>query len=202
MKLDHIAKEIRSSLDAKEAVREQALRISRELVRVSGGAVHSIHKGLSPAKPLKDSEKLFKRLMAVIRNHPELEHAGYVEQACQEYVEAILLESIFSWKSLPLPSKLGVAPSAYLLGVGDVIGEVRRLFLDSIIGHDVKRAHALLGTMDELYHFLMSFDYPSALSDVRRKQDVARSLLERSRGELAIAVRTTKLERALDDRPE
>ncbi|MBI5000642.1 MAG: haloacid dehalogenase [Euryarchaeota archaeon] len=202
MKLDHIAKEIRGTLDAKEAVREQALRISRELVRASGAAVHAIHKRQSPAQPLKEAGRLLKKLNAVIEGYPELEHAGYVESAFQEYSEALLFLAISKGRPLPLPSALGITPSAYLLGVGDVIGEVRRLFLDSIIGHDVKRARDLLATMDELYHFLMGFDYPSALSDVRRKQDVARSLLERSRGELAIAVRTTKLERALDAKPE
>ena len=99
---------------------------------------------------------------------------------------------------MPGHRKLSVSPQAYLEGMGDVVGELRRMALTAMMRGDVDKAAGLLEEMDGIYDFLMGFDYPSALAGVRRKQDVARSLIEKTRGELAVAVRARSLERMLE----
>ncbi|MEW5937838.1 MAG: haloacid dehalogenase [Candidatus Thermoplasmatota archaeon] len=200
MNLDEIAKEIMETLDAKEAVREEALRISRAVVRGCKSAIRAVVEGRDASEILTVVEGELRQVKALTAPHPEIEHAGYVADACREYVEAVVLRAIVSSTPLPTPRALGVSEGSYIEGVGDAIGELRRIFLSAVIEGDLDRAKGLLAAMESLYEFLLVFDYPSAMVGVRRKQDVARGILERSRGEMAVAVRTMELERALEAR--
>ena len=90
-----------------------------------------------------------------------------------------------------------MTPQAYVLGLGDVVGELRRLALADVVAADEKRAARHLAMMEEVLDTLLRFDYPGALVEVRRKQDVARSLVERTRGEVAVALVSARLEQRL-----
>jgi translin len=115
----------------------------------------------------------------------------------QEYVEVKLLFSYTQGEDFPSHKTLGVTPEAYILGVGDVIGEIRRLALDNIRKGTVESAAKHLEQMEMLYDFLMNFNYPSSLVAVRRKQDVARGILEKTRGDVTNAIRSHSLEKML-----
>jgi len=108
------------------------------------------------------------------------------------------VHAILKNRALPGPDEVGVTAAAYVLGLGDSIGELRRLALDRLRVGDVEEATRMVDAMEELYHALLRFDYPDAIVAVRHKQDVARSLLERTRGELAVATRSAELERKLE----
>ena len=100
---------------------------------------------------------------------------------------------------MPTYREVGVPPVAYLNGVGDAIGEVRRHVLNLLRRQDTREAERYLGVAEEMYDLLMNFDYPRAiLGDLRRKQDVARSLLERTRADVTMAV----LQKDLSDKLE
>jgi predicted translin family RNA/ssDNA-binding protein len=107
--------------------------------------------------------------------------------AFQEAVEAILLGAIAEGKPLPGPSDLGVDPEPYLLGLGDVVGEVRRRVLDRLGRDELPAAEAELALMERLTRTLLRFDTTRAIVQLKPKQDTARTLLERTRGEVVMA---------------
>jgi translin len=54
--------------------------------------------------------------------------------------------------------------------------------------------------MDDIYYVLVSMDYPDAITGgLRRTTDVARGLIERTRGEFSIALVQENLEAALKE---
>lgn len=112
---------------------------------------------------------------------------GLAQDAFQESVEASLLGAVLAQRKIPGPQELGVDPEPYLLGLGDLVGEVRRLALDRIADGDVAAAEEYLHLMDQLHHTLMRFDTTRGIVALKPKQDVARALLERTRGEVTMA---------------
>src|SRR5437763_674862 len=82
----------------------------------------------------------------------------------------------------------------------DVIEEIElRLFsLKHLLRGDIKLASSFLEKMERILDALMRFDYPTALVALKRKQDIARSLIEKTRGEVAVAARSQELADKLD----
>ncbi|KYK26906.1 MAG: hypothetical protein AYK23_00505 [Candidatus Proteinoplasmatales archaeon SG8-5] len=196
-RLGEIAAQIESELDEKDEVREVALKASRGITRLCGSAVRDLHKGKDVDDMLAEATDGLQKLVGITRDFPDIKHAGFVETAMQEYTEARVFSAILSKQPLPSPKDLNVTPEAYLLGIGDLIGEVRRQALDNIRRGEVEDASEYLETMESLYEFLMGFHYPNSLVAIKRKQDVARGVLEKTRGEVAVAIRTHSLEKNL-----
>lgn len=196
--LDIIAEEIESQLDEKDAVREIALKSSRNIVRLCGKAVRLMHNQEDANPMLQDVMEELQRLIGVTRDFPDILHSGIVESAMQEYVELRVLMAYSSGQKLPGHEELNVTPEAYLLGMGDVIGEIRRFTLDNIRRGNIEKAGEYLEHMEALYDFLMIFNYPNGLVSVRRKQDIARGILEKTRGDVTMALRSHSLEKMLD----
>lgn len=197
--LDEIAKEIETELDEKDAVREVALKSSRAIMRLSGSALRQMLKGEDESENLEAARSEAHRLKGVLEGHPDLFHTGFVESAFQELTEVNILRCILREESLRTPNEIGVPSVAYLLGLADVVGELRRIALDSLIEGKVERAQDFLKKMETIYDILIRFDYPSALVKIRRKQDIARSLIEKTRGEIAVASRGRALETKMGD---
>lgn len=195
--LDRIAGRIETELDEKDRVREAALKASRAIVRSAGTVIRGMHRGEDVRKPLSEVRKQVRALRTLLRAHPELWHSGAVEGALQEAAEAAIVHRILEGGPLPSPRTLGVTNAAYVLGLGDTVGELRRFALDRMRAGDIDGAVQHLAMMEEIYHVLLRFDYPDAIVAVRHKQDVARSLVERTRGELAVATRSAELEKKL-----
>jgi translin len=122
-----------------------------------------------------------------------------VEGALQEVSEAAIVHALLRGNTLPEPEALGVTSAAYLLGLGDAVGELRRFALDRLRDGKVDDAAGYLRMMEDIFDALLRFDHPDAIVPLRHKQDVARGLLERTRGELAVAAHGTALERRLRD---
>jgi translin len=201
-RIDGIAEKIEGELDEKEEVRERALKSSRNIIKLCGRAIRAMHVREEPVPLIQEAMKELNSLLALTSDFPDIKHSGAVESAMQEYVEACLLQRIYHGKELTGPDELGVSSEAYILGVGDLIGEVRRITLDNIRSGEVQKASDNLITMERLYEFLMRFHYPNGLVAIRRKQDIARGILEKTRGDVAVAVRSHSLEQLLEDRGE
>jgi len=200
--LDFIAEEIESMLDEKDAVREIALKSSRNIIRLCGKAVRVMHNQNDPTDYVEEAMNELHRLVGVTRDFPDILHSGIVESAMQEYVEICVLQAYSKGQQIPGFKELGVTPEAYILGMGDVIGEIRRITLDNIRRGSVENASEYLEHMETLYDFLMQFNYPSGLVAVRRKQDIARGILEKTRGDVTMALRSHSLEKMLDKKEE
>ena len=196
--LNGIIEKIDKHINQKDKIREQALRSSRDIIIGCRKAIQSLHREL-----IKDAEGYIKNASNNLENlydlteeFPDLFHAGFVENAAQEYVEATCLYNIIRGKDLPDPDKLQTTYSSYLMGLCDVVGELRRGALDFILKGKASKANEYLYHMDEIYDAIMSLDYPSGLIPIKRKQDMVRGLIEKTRGELAVA----SCEQRIDDR--
>jgi len=196
--LKDIIGEIESRLDERDEVRELALKSSRAIARLSSAAIHGLHKGEDSETSLREAREEAMKLRSVLEDHPDLFHSGSVENALQELCEASIVHAIARGKPLPDPRECGATDAAYLLGLGDAVGELRRFALEDLRRGNVAGAADQLKTMEDIFDALIRFDYPSALVALKHKQDVARSLIEKTRGEVAVATRGKALEDKLD----
>ena len=196
--LEKVVERIETELDEKDHIREVALKSSRAVVRLAGGILKGLHRGEDQASALAELRDEVSQMNSLVAEHPDLANAGYVEGALQEYAEVTIVLSLMERGDVPSPDDIGIGSVPYLLGLGDTVGELRRFCLDALKRGDIKRANHLLDTMEDLSHALMRFDYPDAIVAVRKKQDVARSLLEKTRGEVAVAASNRELRDTLE----
>ncbi|MGC9514559.1 translin family protein [Methanocrinis sp.] len=195
--LDDLSEEISRYFEAKDQAREEALALTRVVVRRSGAAIRSVHRSeFDRAKELtEEAGEVLARIGDLLADHPDVRYAGFVDGAEQEYAEARIVYSIITEHTTPNPEEVGVEMTGYLGGLGDAVGELRRHVLDLIRQGRPEDGEVHLAAMEEIYHLLMLFDYPDAITKgLRRKGDMARSLLERTRGDLTNAMGQKKLE--------
>jgi translin len=201
--LEAIAEAANQELAAKSAAREVGLRASREAVRNSANAIRALHRDeLVKAEALASrAAVLLAEAREAMAAHQDIYHAGFLHDAEKEYAEARLAIAVIAGgESLPSPADLGVGVAAYLNGLGEAVGELRRYVLDSLRRGDMSRSEALLEVMDEVYSALVTFDYPDAMTGgLRRTTDNVRGILERTRGDLTLAVRQKHLEASLQE---
>jgi translin len=196
--LEKVVESIETELDEKDHIREVALKSSRAVVRLAGSILKGMHREEDQKAALADLRDEVSRLNSLVAEHPDLANAGYVEAALQEYAEVAIVLSLLEVDDVPSPQEIGIRSVPFLLGLGDTVGELRRFCLDALKRGDIKRANHFLDRMEDLSHALMRFDYPDAIVAVRKKQDVARSLLEKTRGEVAVAASNMELRDKLD----
>jgi len=196
--IEEISKAIRERLDKKDLARESALKTSRLIIRECRSAIASLQKGNDAEENMERARKGHAQLKKMLAGFPDLLSAGYAVDAEQEIAEAEILASCICGKETPSPEDIGVEDEAFVLGMADSIGEMRRLLLDRLMKDDVEAAGLMLGRMERFFNMLMTFDYPDALIATKRKQDVARGLIEKSRGELAMATQMSRLRKNLD----
>jgi translin len=200
--LDAIVESVRAHFVSKNEARERGLPLCREAIRHSANAIRAVHRGeFEAARELKDrAGELVGQARDALRDHPDILHAGFVHDAQKEYAEASLTLALVAGRPLPTPDDLGVQPAAYLNGMGEAVGELRRHLLDSLRGGDVEHCEGCLSAMDDIYSVLVTFDYPDAMTGgLRRTTDAVRGILERTRGDLTLAVRQRDLERKLGE---
>ena len=199
--LDKIVDKIEKNIDDKDKVREKALKSSREIIIGCRRAIQKIHqKKMKESKTNIDkASKKLQDLYSLTKGYPELYHAGFVENAAQELVEAHCLYNVMRGKDLPDPDEMQTTYSSYLLGLCDLVGEFRRKALDSIRENKAKKADEYLNMMEEIYDVIIRFDYPSSLIPIKKKQDMVRGMIEKTRGELAVASCERRIEYRTDE---
>jgi len=199
--LDKIVDKIEKNIDSKDKVREQALKTSREIIIGCRKAIQLIHQeSIKDAnKNIKNASVKLQKLYNITEGHPDLYHAGFVENAAQELVEAYCFFNVMKGKDLPDPDEIKTTYSSYLLGLCDLVGELRRTSLDSIRGGKPKKADNYLDMMEDIYNVIIRFDYPSGLIPIKKKQDMVRGLIEKTRGELAVASCERRIEYRTDE---
>ena len=115
------------------------------------------------------------------------------------YAEANITLAVVTGGALPTPESLSIEDAPFLNGMAEAIGEARRRVLDILRTGEVDEGERLLGDMEDMYGVLVTIDYPDAITlNLRRSTDVARSLIEKTRGDLSIAFVQRDLHDALD----
>lgn len=202
MDLDDLINDLHRRFDAIVVAREQALPAARRSIRSSANAIRAVHRGeLDRADELIGASRTaLQEGLDAVTAHPDLRAAGYLQDAQKEYAEANVTRALVVGDRLPGPDELGVEDAPYLNGIAEAIGEGRRHILDLLRAGEVGRGQAMLDTLEDLYGVLVTIDYPDAITmNLRRSTDVARSLIEKTRGDLAIAAMQQGIERALDE---
>ena len=200
--LEGIAGKAHEYFSVQNQARERALPICRQMIQNSSKAIRSAHRGQreEAARLLGANATLNSELLQSVEDSEEIRQAGFVHDAQKEYAEACLTVAIIQEERTPGPDELDVAVPAYLNGLGEVVGELRRFILDSLRRGDTSRCETLLDTMDEIYGILMGMDYPDVVTHgLRRNSDAARGLIERTRGDLTNALRQEALETRLTE---
>jgi translin len=183
---DAVLLAIEAHLRQRELRREDLFQRARRLRRLAQGTMAHLHTNGSAGPEIDEIRRLTTELADWIRREGRGDEPLALD-AFQEAVEAILLGAISDGKPLPGPSDIGVDPEPYLLGLGDVVGEVRRRVLDRLGRDDLPGAEADLALMERLTRTLLRFDTTRAIVQLKPKQDTARTLLERTRGEVVMA---------------
>lgn len=199
-KLEEIADQIRLQFDACTSARDQALAQARALTRACSQAIRAVHRDENDTmnEHLAEAHKLAENLRTGLKQHPALYYAGYTQDALKEFVEASATCALIQNRPLPEPQELDVEFNTYLNGLAEVIGELRRRILDILRHGYSAEAERLLTSMDDIYSILVTMDYPDAITNgLRRQTDVARSIIERTRGDITFSLRGEHLERAI-----
>jgi len=199
--LDQLAAVAEADLEARNAVRDQALQKSRELIRLCSSAIRSGHREAweQAHALLAEADAVGMDMQAMLAPYPDLFYAGYTQDALKELVEARITLALISDGPLPSVEDVTVPYNTYLNGVCEAASELRRRCLDIMRKGSLDEAERLLAAMDAVYEVLMSFSYPDAITGgLRRRVDQLRGVLERTRGDLTNTAQMQRLLRALE----
>ncbi len=199
-KLDAIGDQIRKHLEEKTAVRDSALKHSRTLIRHCSMAIRAVHRSDRKVaeEHIQSANELVKTLQQDLSTYPDLYHAGYTRDAFKEYAEACITFALVGGEPLPGPDALGVEYVAYLGGLAETVGELRRRSLDLLRHDEIEEAERLLSIMDDIYGLLVTIDFPDAITgNLRRLNDMVRGVTERTRGDLTTSFQRRDLKSAM-----
>ena len=199
--LDSIADQLRLKLSAIDAAREKALPLCREVIRHCGRAIRAVHRQEfdQAKKLLQSANKLLDEAEQAVADYTELNHAGFIRDAQKEFAEGSITLALVTGKQLPHPDELGIDSAAYLNGLGESVGELRRYLLDNMRKGELSRGEELLRAMDDIYNILATMDFPDTVTGgLRRTTDMVRGVLERTRSDLTLVIRQKTLENSLE----
>ncbi len=200
--LESIMEGVRDDFSAKNHARETALPLCREAVRFSANAIRAVHR-----REFDLAQELVAKARAQLdtareslSGHADIYHAGFVHDAQKEYAEASITLALIAGQAFPTPQQLKVEHAAFLNGMGEAVGELRRHLLDTLRGGDVEQCEIWLTAMDDMYSVMVTIDYPDAMTGgLRRTTDSVRGILEKTRGDLTLSVQQRRLEHRLGE---
>ena len=195
-----VADRAMEEFSAKHAAREQGLKISREVIRLSANAIRAVHRQeFDEARGLlTQADSRVKEAAQSLKEWPGIYYAGFLSDARKEYSEACITLALISDASIPKPGDLGVEMAPYLNGMAEAMGELRRFILDSLRRNDTQRCEEFMEVMDDIYSILITVDFPEGVTGgLRHTTDAMRGVLERTRGDLTMALRQRELEHKL-----
>ena len=198
--IDTIARKIISALETKNAAREQALSSSRKVIQHSALTIRATHRAefAEAERLLALAREAANQMRAGARAFPDLYNSGYVQDALKEFAEASIVSALVQSQPLPDPDALEVEYAAYLNGMGEAAGELRRHALDLIRQGRPREAEATLQWMEDIFSVLVTVDFPDAITGgLRRTADMVRGVLERTRGDVTLTIKQEELMEAM-----
>jgi translin len=196
-----ISDRIRTSFIAKNNARDKAVNLSRELIRFCSLTIRASHRDEwdEAARLLNEAKRVAGEMTAAVSPYPELVFTGYTQDAMKELAEAHVTLAVAQGKPVPAPEEIGVEYAAYLNGLAEAAGELRRRALDKMRAGHNGESERLLAAMDDIYDLLVTMDFPDAITGgLRRNTDMVRGVLERTRGDLTISFRESELKAAME----
>lgn len=191
-----ILKKIKKELKEKKKVRENVYGNMRKATSLSKQAILLMQqkKVEKAIKFVESAKEIISKLNDLSTKYPSIIYSGLFHNALQEYSEANIFLKLIKESRFVDPKEIKVPSIDYVLGLADVIGEFRRLALDALREGDVKKGEKCLQKMDEIYMELMAIDEVQMLvSGLRRKCDIARKIIEITRGDITQEIRRKAL---------
>lgn len=188
-------------LRARHDAREATLTLSRQAIRHAADAIRAVHRGEREraGELLERCRTKLGEAEQACRDQPQVEFAGFLADARKEYAEGCTTYAIAGGQDVPGPDEVGVGAAEWLNGLAETVGELRRHALDHLRRGELERSEDLLEAMDDIYALLASVDFPEGVTGgLRRSTDVARSIIERTRGDLTSALVQDRLRSALE----
>lgn len=198
--LPEIIEAIRQDFTRINKLRDETLSLSRALVRSCANSIRAIHRHewAEAESLLAQARADAEAMVQPLGNYPMLYHAGYTQDGLKELVEAHVLYAVAQGTPWPTPPELFVTGATYLRGLSEAATETRRFVLDLMRRGDVTAAEPFLDFMDEVYSLLITVDFPDSITDgLRRHTDVLRTVVERTRGDLTLALRQDQMRETL-----
>jgi translin len=202
MDISELLDPIRKEIEADDEVREKVLPVSRDAVRKCGQSVKASHRGHfnDAQEKIEEAYELIQKGGQLAEQSDFVTISKYFDTAYQELTEAVNVLSILKEYRLTSPEEYDIPARPYLTGLADTVGELRRASLELLRSDDVDGAKGLLSIMEDILEELQTFDFPDSLvRNLRRKSDVARRIVEKTRGDVTTAVRQEKLIEQLRD---
>lgn len=196
MNLEGIGKDIYSRLAIQNKARDLLINEMHEVLKVTREAISAIHRNeiKKAEKSIENAQTKMKSAQIHLEKLSQLPVIGLVHDAEGEVAEAALFLAFRQQHTLLPPEEIGVTEVGYLQGLGDLVGELRRYAIDSLTNDNLEEAKRAFTEMEQIYAILITFDFPRGLTKgVRRKTDVARGLIERTRADLSSAIENRRL---------
>ncbi|NLF87336.1 hypothetical protein GX563_00775 [Candidatus Bathyarchaeota archaeon] len=195
--LEKVISNIKTELMANNKIRESTHEDMRKATSLSKQSILLIHQ-----KRIEDAEKMAANARELITSlqkqadaYPDIVSGGMLSAAQQEYAEANILLTLVKEDRFVTPQEIKVPPVDYVLGLADVIGEYRRLALDSLRYGEIEKGVRCLEIMDEIFIQLLALDEAYMLvPGLRHKSDASRRIIEATRGDITLEVRRKSLE--------
>ena len=184
--LQNIINQATEELQAREKARDEALTRARKARQLNKQAILLDHNN-QPDKAqtnITEARRLLDETQPHIQAHPELDQYEELEAAHEEHAEATILHTLLQTDTYPTPQQAAATPTRYLLGLGDVPGELRREALDALRTGNLEQAEHHLDRMEQIYLHLVAMEDASLLKGLRRKLDITRGVIEATRSEV------------------
>lgn len=196
MSLTEIGDQIYEKLAIQNKARDIIINEMHKVLKITREAISAIHRG-----ELENAQKSIKNAQSSMQDShthqkilSQLPVIGLVHDAEGEIAEASLFLAFTQKQDTPTPQEIGISDIGYLQGLGDLVGELRRYTIDSLTNDNIEEAKRAFNKMESIYATLMTFDFPRGLTPgLRRKTDVARGLIERTRADLSTAIENRRL---------
>ncbi len=198
--IDVVGQEAITHLALKNAARERALPKSRAAIRFCANSIRATHRQETATAQtlLQQAATLLEEMATDLHDHQDIFYAGFVQDAQKEYAEAVTFATMTQSQPLPMAEALAIGWAAYLNGLAEAVGELRRYVLDQLRRGNFAACEVYLRYMDDVYALLVSVDFPDAItSGLRRTTDVTRGILEKTRGDLTTAVTQAQLQQTM-----
>lgn len=198
--IDVIGQEAITHLALKNAARERALPKSRAAIRFCANSIRATHRQETATAQtlLQQAAALLEEMATDLHDHQDIFYAGFVQDAQKEYAEAVTFATMTQSQPLPMAEALAIGWAAYLNGLAEAVGELRRYVLDQLRRGNFAGCEVYLCYMDDVYALLVSVDFPDAItSGLRRTTDVTRGILEKTRGDLTTAITQAQLQQTM-----
>ena len=187
MQLHELMSEAEQALAAEEEATNLAFNLSRKIIRKTKTAIHGIHAGQRDPELIDSISSDLAGLVEAVAGYPKLVYGADVESAMMEFAETVIYDYALRGEEIPSYRVLEITPAAWVLGLADSIGELRRDMLDRLMKGNLPEATRIFSKMEELCDVLMTLDIKDSVVPVRRKQDIARGIMDRSRADITTA---------------